>query len=70
MQTAAQSQDEKRRNSIGKAVLLGGPDAFVPAAARARQLEWMYISANQIAETVKTLKFDTKKADVKAEAGS
>ena len=70
LQTAAQSQDEKLRNSIGKAVLLGGPDAFVPAAARARQLEWMHISADQIAETVKTLKFDAKKADVKAEAGS
>jgi len=70
LQTAAQSQDEKLRNSIGKAVLLGGPDAFVPAAARDRQLEWMHISADQIAETVKTLKFDTKKADVKAEAGS
>jgi 1-deoxy-D-xylulose-5-phosphate synthase len=70
LQTAAQSQDEKLRNSIGKAVLLGGPDAFVPAAARARQLEWMHISADQIAETVKTLKFEAKKADVKAEAGS
>ncbi|MEN8127179.1 MAG: 1-deoxy-D-xylulose-5-phosphate synthase [Planctomycetota bacterium] len=63
LQTAAQSQDEKLHNSIGKAVLLGGPDAFVPAAARSRQLEWMRIGAGQIAETVKTLKFGAKTAD-------
>ncbi len=63
LQTAAQSQDENLRNSIGKAVLLGGPDAFMPAAARDKQLEWMRISAGQIAETVKTLKFEAKTAD-------
>lgn len=63
LQTAAQSQDEKLRNSIGKAVLLGGPDSFVPAAARSKQLEWMHINAKQIAETVKQLKFGAQKAD-------
>ncbi|MBC8377574.1 MAG: 1-deoxy-D-xylulose-5-phosphate synthase [Planctomycetes bacterium] len=68
LQTAAQSQDKKLRNSIGKALLLGGPDAFVPAAARARQLEWMRISADTIAETVKMLKFGTEKADKSLEA--
>jgi 1-deoxy-D-xylulose-5-phosphate synthase len=68
LQTAAQSQDEKLRNRIGKAVLLGGPDAFIPAAARSKQLEWMRISADGITETIKTLKFGAKKADIKAEA--
>ncbi len=63
LQTAAQSQDENLRNSIGKAVLLGGPDAFVPAAARDKQLEWLRISADQITETVKTLKFEAKTTD-------
>ena len=68
LQTAAQSQDKKLHNSIGKAVLLGGPDMFVPAAARSRQLEWMRISADQIAETVKSLKFGAQKADKSLEA--
>ncbi|MFZ9011096.1 MAG: 1-deoxy-D-xylulose-5-phosphate synthase, partial [Anaerohalosphaeraceae bacterium] len=31
LQIAEQSQDEMLRNSIGKAVLLGAPDAFIPA---------------------------------------
>ena len=61
LQTAAQSLDENLRNSIGKAVLLGGPDTFVPAATRSRQLEWMRISADQIAETIKILKIKAKK---------
>ena len=63
LQTATQSQDENLRNNIGKAVLLGGPDAFVPAAARGKQLKWMRISADQIAETVKMLKFKAETAD-------
>ncbi|RKY06106.1 MAG: 1-deoxy-D-xylulose-5-phosphate synthase [Planctomycetota bacterium] len=64
LQTAAQSQDKKLRTSIGRAVLLGGPDAFIPAAARSRQLEWMRLNADSIAETVKKLKFETKTADI------
>jgi 1-deoxy-D-xylulose-5-phosphate synthase len=63
LQIAEQSQDEMLRNSIGKAVLLGAPDAFIPAAARAKQLGWMRVGAEQIAETVKTLKFGAQKAD-------
>ncbi len=63
LQTAAQLQDEKLRISIGKAVLLGGPDAFIPAASRSRQLKWMRLDADSIAETVKTLKFEAETAD-------
>ena len=65
LQTAGQSQDEKLRNSIGKAVLLGGPDAFVPVAARAKQLEWMHISADGIADTIKHLNLRPKKPTLK-----
>jgi len=68
LQTATQSQDENLHTSIGKAVLLGGPDAFVPAAARSRQLEWMKISADEIAGTIKKLKYGVKKADKSLEA--
>lgn len=63
LQTAADSHDENLRNSIGKAVLLGGPDTFLPAAARSRQLEWMRIGAEGIAETIKTLKCKGQTAD-------
>ena len=62
---ATEKQSQILHNSIGKAVLLGGPDSFVPAANRSRQLEWLHISADQIAETVKTLKFGTKTVDNK-----
>ena len=49
--------------SIGKAVLLGGPDAFIPAAKRRRQLEWMGLTAEKLVETIKTLDFQTKNVD-------
>jgi len=67
LQTAAQSQDKNLHNSIGKAVLLGSPDTFVPAAARSRQLEWLKISAETITETVKTLKLQPKTVDNNSE---
>ncbi len=63
LQIANESNTQSLHNSIGKAVLLGGPDLFVPAAARNRQLDWMQISAKQIAETVKKLKYQAKTTD-------
>ena len=50
-------------NSIGKAVLLGGPDAFIPPAKRHRQLEWMRLTAEELVKTVKTLNFQTENVD-------
>ncbi|MCE5185606.1 MAG: 1-deoxy-D-xylulose-5-phosphate synthase [Planctomycetaceae bacterium] len=38
--------------AIGKAILLGGPDTFVPAAKRSKQLEWMGLTADRLAQTV------------------
>lgn len=40
------------REAIGKAVLVGGPDAFIPAAARRRQLEWMGLTAERLAQMI------------------
>jgi 1-deoxy-D-xylulose-5-phosphate synthase len=50
--------------SIGKAVLLGAPDAFIPEAKRRRQLEWMGLTAEKLVETVKTLNFQTENVDI------
>ncbi len=62
---AAQAQgNEAMQTSIGKAVLLGGGDVFIPPAKRDRQLGWMGISADQIAETVKRIKLKTEKVDI------
>ena len=41
--------------AIGRAVLLAGPDEFIPAAARSRQLEWMGLTAAKLVQTVKNL---------------
>lgn len=70
LQTAAQSQDENLHNNVGKAVLLGSPNRFLPAAERRKQLSWMQISATEIAETIKRLKFEAKTVDNKAEDNS
>jgi hypothetical protein len=44
------------KQAIGKAVLLAaGEDGFIPMAKRQKQLEWMGLSAERIAETVKKL---------------
>lgn len=53
LQTAG--ENASIRQAIGKAVLLGAPDSFVPAALRCRQLEWMGLTASQLAQTVLTL---------------
>lgn len=63
LQAAAESNRQDLHNSVGKAVLLGGPDLFIPAAPRSKQLDWMQISAKQIAETIKKLKFQSKTVD-------
>lgn len=68
LQMAAESNRQALYNSINKAVLLGGPDRFIPAASRSKQLDWMKISAKQIAETIKTLKFQSKTVDKSIQA--
>ncbi|MHC5083019.1 MAG: 1-deoxy-D-xylulose-5-phosphate synthase [Planctomycetota bacterium] len=64
LETARQTNDQTLRNSIGKAILLGGPDKFVPVATRKRQLNWLGIDAEKLAETVKSVKFSSEKADI------
>jgi 1-deoxy-D-xylulose-5-phosphate synthase len=54
-QYAAASGNIATRKAVGRAVLLAGPDEFIPAAARVRQLEWMGLTAEKIVETVKTI---------------
>jgi deoxyxylulose-5-phosphate synthase len=55
LEAAAKQTQKSDKAAIGKAVLLGGPDEFIPAATRARQLEWMGLTAEKIVETVKTI---------------
>jgi len=62
---AAQAENNPTlRDSIGKAVLLGGPDAFIPSAKRHRQLEWMKLTAEELVKTVKMLNFQTENVDI------
>ena len=63
LKVASDSQDKKLQSAIGKAVLLGGQDGYMPAAARNRQLDWMQISEKQITETIKSLRFQAPIAD-------
>jgi len=63
LQATGESNRQDLHNSIGKTVLLGGPDLFIPAAPRSKQLDWMKIGAKQIAETIKKLKFQSKTVD-------
>lgn len=65
LQAAAAQKSDMMHNSIGKAVLLGAPDEFIPAAKRRRQLEWMGLTAEKLVETVKTLNFQTENVDIK-----
>lgn len=55
VQKASLSDNIAMKAAIGRTVLLGGADTFIPAAARGRQLEWMGLTAEKIVETVKTL---------------
>lgn len=52
---ARQENNPVLQAAIGRAVLLGGPDAFIPAAKRRRQLEWMRLTAETLAQTVLAL---------------
>lgn len=64
-QTAQEKGLEEMKQSIGKAVLLGGEeDAFIPIARRRRQLEWMGLTAERIVEMVKKLISDGSAADL------
>lgn len=62
---AAQEQDHSEmKQAIGKAVLLAaGDDSYIPMAKRQRQLDWMGLTAERIAETVKKLIPDRSMAD-------
>lgn len=53
LQTAQEKDSDAMRSHIGKAVLLGAGDTFIPPAKRQQQLEWMGISAAAMAKTVK-----------------
>lgn len=63
LQKARAQDDQPLCTGIGKAVLLGAGDEYLPAAARSKQLFWMQISPEQIAEAVKNLEFQSKKVD-------
>jgi 1-deoxy-D-xylulose-5-phosphate synthase len=63
VRTAHIQDDPDIREGIGKAVLLGAADEYLPAASRSKQLSWMQITAQHIVQTVKNLKFQSKKAD-------
>ncbi len=64
LKTARTKDSQTMHNSIGKAVLLGGPDSFIPPAKRNRQFEWMGIGAAQIAETIKNINLHPGNADI------
>jgi 1-deoxy-D-xylulose-5-phosphate synthase len=49
---ADRTDNQTMRDTIGRTVLLGGPDSYIPAAARRRQLEWMGLTAEKLAQTV------------------
>ncbi|MEN6309744.1 MAG: 1-deoxy-D-xylulose-5-phosphate synthase [Anaerohalosphaeraceae bacterium] len=55
VRTAAASDDAVMQKAIGRTVLLAGPDGFIPAAARHRQLAWMGLTSERIVDTVKQL---------------
>lgn len=61
VQKAHTQNDERLRNGIGKAVLLGAGDTYLPAAKRNKQLFWMQITSEQIIEAVKSLSLGSGK---------
>jgi transketolase C-terminal domain/subunit len=63
VQKARELEDDALREGIGRAVLLGAGDDYLPAAGRKKQLFWMKILSNQIIETVKSLKYQAKNVD-------
>lgn len=55
-QTAQSVKDAVFCRAVAAMRMLGADDRYLPAAARSRQLEWMHISADQIARFIKDLK--------------
>jgi 1-deoxy-D-xylulose-5-phosphate synthase len=55
VQKAHLSDNTVMKTAIGRTVLLGGADEFIPAATRGRQLEWMGLTAEKLVQTVKNL---------------
>lgn len=55
IQQAAVSDNKAMQQAIGKAVILAGPDEFIPAASRSRQLEWMGLTAENMVQIVKKI---------------
>jgi 1-deoxy-D-xylulose-5-phosphate synthase len=53
---ANRTNNPAMRAAIGKAVLAGGPDTFIPAAKRQRQLEWMGLTGEKLAQKVLELR--------------
>ena len=64
LETARTKNSPVMHDSIGRTVLLGGPDSFIRPAKRSRQLEWMGIGAIQIAETIKNMNSQSENADI------
>ncbi|MCI0498794.1 MAG: 1-deoxy-D-xylulose-5-phosphate synthase [Planctomycetales bacterium] len=64
LQIAAERNNPALRQTIGKAVLLGAPDSFVPAANRGRQLEWMGLTAQKLAQIVLELHSPTNPVQI------
>lgn len=52
-QKAQEHNDQRLRDGMGKVVLLGAHDKYLPAATRSRQLEWMGLTCEKIVEAVK-----------------
>jgi 1-deoxy-D-xylulose-5-phosphate synthase len=55
VQKAHSSDNIAMNMAVGRTVLLAGPDEFIPAATRTRQLEWMGLTAGELIRTVKKL---------------
>ncbi len=64
VKAAAEQANPVTHNSILRAVLLGAGDAFIPPAKRGRQLEWMGLTAEKLAATVKSLNLKTESVDI------
>jgi 1-deoxy-D-xylulose-5-phosphate synthase len=55
VRAAAASDDTVMQRAIGRTVLLAGPDGFIPAAARHRQLAWIGLTAERMVEAVRQI---------------
>ncbi len=55
VRAAAASDDAVMQKAIGRTVLLAGPDGFIPAAARNRQLGWIGLTAERMVEAARQI---------------